>query len=153
MVGFSTVAIFVLVAIVPAFLPLFVPRPPGNNRFGHQAEAVADFTSAITGCFRKYADFKGRAGRSEYWWFFLFFMLALFAIGIAVFRGVTVAGLLFWVVFIPFLAVTARRLHDINRSGWWILIGYPVSLGMISLLYMLVQPPSKIDEKMIRVFD
>lgn len=67
------------------------------------------FGEAIKICFNKYADFSGRARRSEFWWFSLFsVLLTIFTCGI---------GAL--VIIIPSIAVTVRRLHDIGRSGWW----------------------------------
>ncbi len=80
---------------------------------------------------QKYADFTGRAPRAEYWWYTLAVIVA--AIVISVVEGIlglsnTVGpyGLLSLVfmlaLLVPGLAVTARRLHDTNRSGWWMLI-------------------------------
>ena len=89
----------------------------------------------------KYADFSGRARRSEYWYFVLFNMLAAIAatlvdqvIGYPV---VYIAYLL--AAFIPGLAVFVRRMHDTNRSGWWFLIAFVPLIGAIVLLVFLVQ--------------
>ena len=68
------------------------------------------------GCFKKYATFHGRASRSEFWWFFLFNFLAAIITDFIPFIG----GLYFLVSLIPLLAVSVRRLHDINRGGWWV---------------------------------
>ncbi len=70
-----------------------------------------NFMDSIKTCFSKYFDFSGRARRSEFWWYYLFFVL----VGIIPFVGivVTLAGL------IPYIAVATRRLHDTDRSGWW----------------------------------
>ena len=79
----------------------------------------------------KYATFAGRARRREYWFFFLFYVLIYFALsfldslfgafdpkrGVGLLSGVFALGML-----LPSLAVGARRLHDIGRSGWWLLI-------------------------------
>ena len=83
------------------------------------------FIEAIKVCLSKYAQFNGRASRSEFWYFFLFifiyFFLAGFLLGIVaasdeVFGLATLVLLI--PIFIPSIAVAARRLHDINQSGW-----------------------------------
>ena len=102
-------------------------------------------------CFKKYANFNGRASRSEYWWFQLFYIIVAFVAVIfdsmyidnsqtmGPLELVTTLALL-----LPALAVTARRLHDVGRSGWWMLIFITV-IGMIPLLiwYISVGTRSK----------
>lgn len=67
------------------------------------------FTDALRICFKKYATFTGRARRSEYWWFGLwYFIFSVFTCGLATI-----------VFLIPLASVTVRRLHDTGRSGWW----------------------------------
>ena len=73
------------------------------------------FGSSISVCFSKYANFEGRASRSEYWWFYLFTTLLLFG---AEFFGEIVSGIVALVILVPSLAVGARRLHDTGKSGW-----------------------------------
>ncbi len=76
------------------------------------------FSEAISTCFSKYASFSGRAPRSEYWWWILFTWIVGIVLG-----WVPFVGLIFQLaVLLPTLAVTARRLHDTNRSGWWQLL-------------------------------
>ena len=76
------------------------------------------FSQAISTCFSKYAIFSGRAPRSEYWWWILFTWIVGIVLG-----WVPFVGLIFQLaVLLPTLAVTARRLHDTNRSGWWQLL-------------------------------
>ena len=89
------------------------------------------FPDAIKIAFSKYADFSGRARRSEYWWFFLFVQLVtqLPSLIIPPLGSIVSLGA-FLVTFIPSLAVTARRLHDIGRTGWWQLVWY--LLGFVS---------------------
>ena len=79
---------------------------------------------------KKYADFTGRAPRAEYWWFYLGMIVAYFVamiidslVGVSLFGpyGV-VTTLLGLALLVPGLAATVRRLHDTNRSGWWVLI-------------------------------
>lgn len=92
-------------------------------------------------CLKQYADFKGRARRKEYWMFFLFNFLfsVIFAVldGILQTKGI-LEGLYSLAVLIPGLAVTVRRLHDIGKSGWMILIVLIPIVGMIWLLVLTV---------------
>ena len=90
---------------------------------------------------KNYAVFSGRAQRTEYWMFTLFYFIiyaVLFAVE-AFTLGTPFAALLFALaVLIPYLAVTIRRLHDTNRSGWWILIALVPAIGGIVLLVFMV---------------
>jgi uncharacterized membrane protein YhaH (DUF805 family) len=97
---------------------------------------------------KKYAVFSGRARRKEYWYFVLFNILI--SIGLSIIDAVlgtgnaeTGTGLLSGIyslaVLIPSLAVLVRRLHDTNRSGWWILIGLIPIIGWIVLLVFMVE--------------
>ena len=101
--------------------------------------------------FQRYADFEGRASRAEFWWF----NLVLYGIQIAItvlgavlgmFSSAleTVSTVMLWVhglgLFLPQLAVTARRLHDTGRSGWLMLLLLVPILGWIPLLIFLLQP-------------
>ena len=97
-----------------------------------------NFGQAISTCFSKYATFSGRASRPEFWWFFLFQILVSIA---ASMLGDVVAGLVSLAVLLPALAVGARRLHDIGKSGWWQLIMLTV-IGLLLLIYWWVQPAS-----------
>ena len=89
------------------------------------------FQTSIQRCFQKYATFEGRASRSEYWWFVLFYQVAitiLDKVEIAAMgtdpSEVMLSGFFFLAVFIPSLAVAVRRLHDSGKSGWFILIPF-----------------------------
>ena len=97
-----------------------------------------NFGQAISTCFSKYATFSGRASRPEFWWFFLFQILVSIA---ASMLGDIVAGLVSLALLLPALAVGARRLHDIGKSGWWQLIMLTV-IGLLLLIYWWVQPGS-----------
>ncbi|MBI4289937.1 MAG: DUF805 domain-containing protein [Betaproteobacteria bacterium] len=94
------------------------------------------FGESISTCLRKYATFDGRAGRPEYWWFFLFSFLVQMAGGMV---SQALAGLLSLALLLPILAVGARRLHDIGRSGWWLLVGLIPLIGWLVLLYWFIQ--------------
>jgi uncharacterized membrane protein YhaH (DUF805 family) len=74
---------------------------------------------------RKYAEFTGRARRKEYWYFMLFNMIIAIILGIIggiVGAGSTIGNIYNLVVLVPSLAVAIRRLHDTDRSGWWLLL-------------------------------
>lgn len=101
------------------------------------------FADAIRTCLSKYADFTGRARRSEYWYFFLFEILVSIAAAIIdailgtrnTAGGGGVVGLIASLaLFLPGLAVTIRRLHDVGRSGWWWLIWLIPIVGWIVML-------------------
>ena len=115
------------------------------------------FKEAIQTVYSKYATFQGRATRSEYWYFYLFFVIVDIALlygsaiigsifnGIEGFaEGMTVGtalyGIFALVSVIPSLAVGVRRLHDTNRSGWNLLWGLLPIIGAIILLIYFVQP-------------
>lgn len=97
------------------------------------------FKESIITCIQyKYADFKGRASRSEYWYFFLFNFLVGFTASLIdsfVFGNSPILYLIVILgLFIPGLAVGVRRLHDIGKSGWWILIALIPIVGIIVLI-------------------
>jgi uncharacterized membrane protein YhaH (DUF805 family) len=96
---------------------------------------------------KQYADFSGRARRKEYWMFVLFNLIfAIVAMILDNILGLTVGILpygVFYVlytlaVFIPGLAVAVRRLHDVGKSGWMILIALIPLIGVIWLLVLMV---------------
>ncbi len=93
---------------------------------------------------KKYLDFRGRAGRKEFWLFFLFSLLAQFPAGLLdalLFRGAPIlAAITFLALVPPSIAVATRRLHDQNLSGWWLLIGLFPGLGVAALLLFYVFP-------------
>ena len=89
---------------------------------------------------QKYADFSGRAGKAEFWWFFLF-NLIVNIIGELVdgMLGNQILGMLLSLaILVPGLAVGARRLHDINKSGWWQLIALTI-IGIFVLIFWWIQ--------------
>lgn len=94
------------------------------------------FGNSISTCFSKYATFDGRASRSEYWWWFLFTFLASAAAGMV---SETLSGLFSLGVLLPSLAVGARRLHDTDRSGWFLLLWLIPLVGWIVLVVWAIQ--------------
>ena len=100
------------------------------------------FTEAIGSGFRKYAVFNGRSCRSEYWWWLLFAIIGyvVFAV-VDSFIGTYPLLYLLWAlaILLPGLAVTISRLHDIDKSGWWILFGLVPLIGGIMLLIWYVR--------------
>ncbi|WP_374266280.1 DUF805 domain-containing protein [Zoogloea sp.] len=94
---------------------------------------------------RQYVEFGGRAQRKEYWMFQLFNLLAMIAMRLLgeLFGGESggegLSGLYSLAVFLPSLGVTVRRLHDIGKSGWWVLLGFIPLVGVLVLLFFLVK--------------
>jgi uncharacterized membrane protein YhaH (DUF805 family) len=100
--------------------------------------------------FKRYAVFSGRASRPEFWYFFLFNIIAALIFGflagvVGVLLGLDtpttegLANLYTLVALLPWLAVNARRLHDTGLSGWWILISLVPLLGLIAMLVLCAQ--------------
>lgn len=96
-------------------------------------------------CFKQYADFRGRARREEYWNFVLFnIIISLTLTFISFILGLTnpdtyrdpLSSLYSLIAFVPGLAVSVRRLHDIGKSGWYILLVLIPILGWIALIYL-----------------
>ena len=98
------------------------------------------FGGTIKHCFKNYANFKGRASRSEYWYFYLFGILVLFVTAIvsAALYSLVVLGLL-----LPFITVLTRRLHDTGRSGAKALVLFIPFIGGILLLVWLCKAGDK----------
>ena len=111
------------------------------------------FGQAIVSCFAKFFTFAGRAPRSEYWYFYLFFMLCVLA-------GAVLDGLLGTATLddngayaygpglvlpvlglvIPQISVSVRRLHDLGRSGWWWWLGLvPIVGGLVLLVWFCMR--------------
>lgn len=99
------------------------------------------FQDAVRVCLSKYADFSGRARRSEYWWFVVFTAVvttvasvidALIGTGF----GATglVQALASLALLLPSLAVGVRRLHDVGQTGWWVLLVIIPVLGALILI-------------------
>jgi uncharacterized membrane protein YhaH (DUF805 family) len=111
----------------------YVPAPAYA---GGPAASSPSLPDAVRSVVTQYATFSGRARRAEYWWFFLAYVIA--AVVASVIDGMIGISLLSWVLslglLVPSLAVGVRRLHDTDRSGWWLLIGLVPLVGAIVLL-------------------
>ena len=101
-----------------------------------------DLSTSVKVCFKKYATFEGRAQRSEFWYFCLFCLLVgivtlyidISVLGYSVEEEYTPLNTIAYLaVFIPSISVTARRLHDIGKSGWWMLLAL-TGIGIILLI-------------------
>lgn len=90
---------------------------------------------SVKTCLTKYADFSGRATRSEYWWFALFFTIVL-TVGAVVNEYGVAVGLL--ALLLPITSAATRRLHDTDHSGWFQLLNL-VPLGNFYVLYLQVK--------------
>lgn len=114
---------------------------------------IMNFKQAVSSGLGKYATLQGRAPRSEYWWFFLFGILAPcvaglldyllfgYAYGVSSFYTLVQLGLL-----IPSITVGVRRFHDLGRSGWWMLImltGIGVLVTIIWFIFRGTEGPNR----------
>ena len=94
-----------------------------------------DLTNSVISCFNKYFDFETRSSRKEFWYWQLFRILMF--LSFTYLESLGLSGLLFisnFIFLIPEIAVSIRRLHDINKSGWWILLTITI-IGIIPLTY------------------
>jgi uncharacterized membrane protein YhaH (DUF805 family) len=113
-----------------------------------------DMKTAVTTVLSKYATFQGRAARPEYWWWVLATLILFIALGIldgVIFApmmgheafsedaGQPLSFLASLALLLPNLAVAVRRLHDTDRSGWWLLLGFIPLIGTLVLLFFMVQ--------------
>ena len=117
-----------------------------------------EFIPSVKDAFNKYGTFSGRSSRSQYWWFFLFSIMAglFFSILDFAILGVDATSTdpnepigwfnLLWSLFliIPSLALASRRLHDVNKSGWWQLL-YITIIGIILLLIWYCQKSDQVE--------
>lgn len=93
---------------------------------------------------KRYAEFEGRASRSEFWYFTLFNIIAFVVAGIldgvlaGLFGGMPVLTVIYALgTLIPSIAVAIRRLHDTGRSGWWYLLGLVPLLGLVLIVFFV----------------
>lgn len=129
-----------------------------NQPYGDRPASTMPFMDALKSCFQQYVGFSGRASRSEYWFATLSFMIA--AMGLLILTVVSafvvdaltgVMTLLSLVLylgsFLPLLAVSVRRLHDLGKSGWMFLVGLIPIVGGILLLVWFVSDGEAYDNK------
>jgi uncharacterized membrane protein YhaH (DUF805 family) len=97
---------------------------------------MVGFGQAISSGFSNYVNFSDRACRSEFWFWRLFYYLVLVAVATLQggLRTHALVGLLELGLFLPTLAMSVRRLHDLDRSGWWVLLVLIPIIGWIILL-------------------
>ena len=98
-----------------------------------------NFFQSFRICFKKFANFKERASRSEFWWFVLFTSIISIPSYLPNETVQVLSGIGSLIILLPTLAVTVRRLHDINKSGWLVLISLIPLIGAIILLVMLIE--------------
>lgn len=112
-----------------------------------EVEEGMTFSEAVKICFLKYATFSGRASRAEYWWFaWFYFLVIMFLVLISIFfaNSKSAAAIILMIyavslfsLILPAFAVSVRRLHDIGKSGWWLLVSMIPFLGPLILLYFV----------------
>jgi len=108
---------------------------------------MMSFTEAVRTCLKeKYYNFNDRAQRSEYWWFALFgcgVTIVLSILDNLIFNNASGYGIFstIWgfAILLPYLGVGVRRLHDLDKSGWWLLISLIPVVGFIILVFWFVQ--------------
>ena len=107
------------------------------------------FTDAVRSGFENYVNFSGRSSRPAYWWWVVFAILVGIVANLLDFAiDVTIFSILVGLaLFLPGLAVAVRRLHDTDRSGWWILIGLIPVIGFIVLLVFFIQKSDPVDNQ------
>jgi uncharacterized membrane protein YhaH (DUF805 family) len=105
------------------------------------------FGQAVSTVFSKYAEFSGRARRSEYWFWILFYVIVMaVAVVLDNVLGTKFSGSYYgWIelvvllaLIVPTIAVTVRRLHDTERSGWWYLLNFVCGIGALIVLVFCV---------------
>jgi len=96
-----------------------------------------NFIDAVKICFSKYADFDGCASRPEFWWWLLFTSIAAMALQSVSYN---LSGAFSVATLLPSIAITTRRLHDTDRSGWWQLLYFLPVIGWIILIISCVEP-------------
>lgn len=123
---------------------------------GHSTQQhPTNFVDVVRTVFSRYVQFSGRARRSEYWYWFLFIVIGSFVTGLIdaflisrFLRGAGVLSPIFSLaILLPTLGVGFRRMHDIGRSAWWLLISIVPVIGPILFVYWFVQPGEDKDNK------
>jgi uncharacterized membrane protein YhaH (DUF805 family) len=102
------------------------------------------FIDSISTCLKKYADFSGRASRSEYWWFTLFCNLV---VTVLMLMNETLGTITFFALLLPQITAGVRRLHDVEKTGWMLLVGLIPLIGALIVLYWCVLAGSDTDNE------
>lgn len=102
-------------------------------------EAINWFQTVVT---KHYVDFQGRARRAEYWWYILVYIVIDIVLSIiqSMVHTTLITALFGLALLLPSLGVSFRRMHDIDKSAWWLLIGLIPLIGAIVLIYWFAQP-------------
>ena len=110
---------------------------------------MVGFGEAISLGFKNYINFNGRATRAEYWWWFLFIVVTGVVLGtIDSITGINALQSIFnLATLIPGLALGARRLHDIGKSGWWQLLWFAIIVGWIIMIVWYCKPGNQLGNK------
>lgn len=98
---------------------------------------------------KQYADFEGRSSRKQYWMFTLYYFIIAIVVGIigGIINFEFLGTVLSLALLLPSIGMSFRRLHDINKSAWWLLISFVPLLGWLVLIYFAVQPGDKGDNQ------
>ena len=121
--------------------PLLNMQPQFQETLG----GSMNFSDSIGSCFGKFATFKGRASRSEFWWFYLF--QAICNLAALIVGGLVLFALVASVLAFPGFSVLVRRLHDTDRSGWWYWISLvPIIGGIVLLIWFCTEGSSVANE-------
>ena len=110
---------------------------------------------SVKTCLKKYGVIDGRASRSEYWYFVLFYLLMNFILGaieglLGLFQDYNrsvLASIVSLFFIIPYITVSVRRLHDINRTGWWQLLSIIPIIGWIVLFFFHIKKSDDNDNR------
>lgn len=111
---------------------------------------MTTFGQAVKSCLNQFSSFKGRASRAEYWWFILFCGLVsvvLVSVDLVLFSATQSEffattgfhGIWNLAMFLPSLAVMARRLHDTGKSAWWMLLYLTIIGGIVVFIFTLLR--------------
>lgn len=140
--GSEWLAVLLVLVWVLIPIPFIIKRPPaGPNRFGDVSRPM-EFVEAIRAYFSNYAKFEGRASRSEFWWAILFVFLGGIVTSFLPFVNIAWS----FATLIPSISLSARRLHDINRSGWLQLLSMLFPIGTIAVIVWYCQLPKQTED-------
>lgn len=147
-------ALWLVLPPVLMSIGLWLIKPGKPEQFGLAPRRRKSIASAFLTALRKTLHYTSRASRSEFWWYFLVaFVLINSIAGLLLGKHEALAWIFEAVTALPGLAVGARRLHDIGRSGWWQLCLLTVSGGLV-LLALWALPSSKPEDASIeQVFE